>query len=186
MGNLIFSLVGPKHCGKSEIGRKCAGKSGGFFIDVDELIIEQNGRTPRELYTDGVFQEAETRAVCEALARSGESAVPALVAAGGGVIDNEEAFALLRAASRVVYLDVTPDTAWARIEAAQKNGGGLPPFLNTGNPRNSHRKLHTRRAAAYRKAAHHIIAAGDKSIEALCEELRAYMTEQCGSGYGVG
>jgi shikimate kinase len=51
----------------------------------------------------------------------------------------------------VVYLEVSAETAWKRIEQAAFNGGGFPAFLDTENPKESHAALHERRAEAYKK-----------------------------------
>jgi shikimate kinase len=180
MGNLIFSLVGPKHCGKTEIGRRAAEKLSGVFLDLDELTGALSGSTPRELYKESKqrFQEAETASVCKALARSAETAVPAIIAAGGGIIDNREAFSLLKESARLIYLEVSAALSWTRIEAARKNGQGLPPFLDTGDPRKAHEELHERRGKAYKAAADHVILAENKSIEELCRELTTYITHR--------
>ena len=78
-----------------------------------------------------------------------------IIAAGGGLIDNGAALECLKINDiTVIYLEVSADTAWRRIETAP---GGLPPFLDTASPRETHRALHERRAAACRATAQIII-----------------------------
>lgn len=59
MSNII--LLGPKHCGKTSVGKALATLLSCDFIDLDEEITRQTGKTPRELYKEGVeiFQKAE-------------------------------------------------------------------------------------------------------------------------------
>ena len=167
-------LMGPKHAGKTSAGRALAALCSGDFIDLDALIEERSGKSPRTLYTEGpeIFRKAEAGALAVLLAL--ESSGPRITAAGGGIIDNPEAAAMLEktAALLPVYISVSADTAWERISAA----GELPPFLKTpflktGNPRQTHRELHERRAAAYRQFARLAIEAEGKSPDEIAREI---------------
>lgn len=176
----LILLTGPKHAGKTSAGRALAALGGGDFIDLDELVREQTGKSPRALFREGpeVFRRAEAEAL-ESLLRMTEAGGPGssrwirTAAAGGGLIDNPEARSLLAGAPRlwIVYLDLSPETAWERIERTAAETGELPPFLDTADPRGTHFVLHTRRAAEYRKIAHHTVEAGGKSPEQIAGEI---------------
>jgi shikimate kinase len=174
-------LVGPKHSGKTSAGKALASLCSGGFIDLDELAAQQTGKSPRTLYIEGpaVFRKAEAKALAALgaaplaapLAADAESGADTIrvIAAGGGIVDNPEAIALLEKTGRAlpVYLSVSADTAWERISRA----GELPPFLQTGNPRQTHRALHERRGAAYRKLAPIVIEAEGKNPETIAGEI---------------
>jgi shikimate kinase len=173
-------LTGPKHCGKTAVGKVLAqflSKKQPFpceFFDLDELIIERTGKTPRELYIEGqkVFQNEEAGALKALLAAGGESgdgpSARRVIAAGGGIIDNRDAMAdLSKSDALKVYLDISAETAWRRI--ARKSE--LPPFLRTENPQETHRVLHERRAVEYQKLADIIIKTEGKTIEKVAEEI---------------
>jgi shikimate kinase len=170
----IILLTGPKHSGKTSAGRALA-SPGGAFVDLDEFIEERTGKNPRALYREGagVFRKAEAEALRTLLGK--QAAEPAegvlIIAAGGGIIDNAEAAAVIekQAGLVIVYLDVSPETAWERI----RRGGELPPFLDTPHPEETHRQLHRRRAEAYRKLASITIDAGGKSPAVIAAEIRA-------------
>jgi shikimate kinase len=175
----IIFLTGPKHSGKTSVGRVLASLVSGAFVDLDEFITIQTGKSPRTLYQEGsgVFRKAEAEAL-GALLDAGESrtAEPRIIAVGGGLIDNTEALTLLLKAENafMVYLEVSVKTAWDRIvRAAEKDG--LPPFLNTENPRESHRVLHEKRAAAYRKWAPFTVNGEGKSPEEIAGEIRGLL-----------
>jgi shikimate kinase len=178
LGGSVFSLTGPKHCGKSETGKEAAARAGGVFIDLDDLIEEHDGRTPRELYQAGreIFQDAEARSVDRALEKAAQSAGPVFIAAGGGIIDNPGAFTALKNSSYIIYLELSSDAAWERIERAARNGQGIPPFLKGDDPRKVHRELHERRAAAYRKEADFVINAEHKTVPELSKEIKDLMS----------
>jgi shikimate kinase len=96
-----------------------------------------------------------------------------IIAAGGGIIDNPKAMALLKrpGGPLLIYPEVSAETAWARICLSVRAGKGLPPFLDTGTPRETHRQLHDRRAAAYKDCAHLTVAAGEKTPETIGREI---------------
>jgi shikimate kinase len=130
---------------------------GGDFVDVDALIEEREGATVRALYRRGtdVFRKAESLAL-SSITENAETDGVLVIAAGGGIIDNEAAIDTLSEDGRAlfVYLEVSAETAWRRIEEDALNGGGLPAFLDTENPKGTHAALHERRAEAYKKRAH--------------------------------
>ena len=190
-------LTGPKHSGKSSAGKALASIHHGTnnqivwtYIDLDELITQQTGETPRQLYakTPSIFQRAEAEAVSSILMTyPASTACPVsnssnqknnflIIAAGGGIIDNAEALSVLKKFDAViVYLNISADIAWSRIVGSTSTDGKqikeLPPFLQTENPQETHRDLHKRRAAAYRKNADIIIEAEGKTPDQIAAEL---------------
>ncbi|MDR0663877.1 MAG: shikimate kinase [Spirochaetaceae bacterium] len=172
-------LTGPKHSGKTSAGLALRDITGGDFIDVDAFIEEQEGCGVRELYRQGkdVFHEAEARAISLIMDRVKAGTGTAIIAAGGGIIDNEDAVKTLEQDNSVtvVYLEVSAATAWERIERAASNGAGLPAFLDTENPRETHAALYERRAEAYRKKADFTVHAEGKTPRQVAEMIAAYM-----------
>jgi shikimate kinase len=175
-------LIGPKHAGKTSAGKALASLCGGKFTDLDECVETRTGKSARALYREGpgIFRRAEAEALAALLAENAPGTArppaPHVIAAGGGLADNEAALSLLRQpgpyrAPLLVYLDVPAETAWARIGEQAAKTGELPPFLNTENPRETHRRLHERRALLYRKIAGLAVDAGRKDPAALAEEI---------------
>jgi len=165
-------LVGPKHSGKTSAGKALASLLSCGFVDLDELIAQKSGQTPRALYGEGpeIFRKAEAGALA-ALFES-EMAGPSsslVIAAGGGLVDNPDALSVMRRfQAAAVFLDVSVQVAWTRIKAE----GELPPFLKTENPEETHRALHERRSAAYRRLASLTIKADGKSTEEIAREIK--------------
>ena len=195
--------MGPKHSGKTTTGKALASLFSCDFIDIDELILQRTGKSPRQLFSEApaIFQKAEAEALA-ALVDSGGSSVGScncakdtsivnsadnaadgtnitdcadnagakrrVIATGGGIIDNCEALSILKKSGAVmVYLDISAEDAWDRIAA----GGELPPFLRTENPRETHRVLHERRAAAYLQIANIVIKTEGKSPQERATEI---------------
>jgi shikimate kinase len=106
-------LVGFMGAGKSTVGRLLAERTGSPFIDLDEHIESSEGRTVQAIFAeDGEeeFREQEKKAL-QRVAQSGDS----VVACGGGAVMGDENRATLKEAGCVVYLQVTPEEALARI-----------------------------------------------------------------------
>ena len=169
MNRKIF-LIGPKHSGKTSAGKKLASIININFYDLDEVMETETGKSPRELYKEGIekFKVAELNALSGLLKKNENYAA----AAGGGLIDNQQAMALLKNASDVIliYLEVSAGTAWKRIIDTAA-GGELPAFLNKTDPKKSHFAIHERRANLYREAAHLTIVAEGKNPEELSAEI---------------
>ena len=164
----IILITGPKHSGKTMCSRALEKMTGTEAFDLDEILERQTGKTPRVLFNEGaeVFRKAET----EALALALSSVNPQIIAAGGGLIDNPEALALVKGCDHIVtvYLDVSAETAWQRIIA---EGRELPPFLKTENPKETHHHLHKRRAESYKAWANITIDAENKTPEEIAQQI---------------
>jgi shikimate kinase len=191
-------LLGPKHSGKSTIGRELAMLMGSSFVDLDDLIEVRTGKSPRVLYKESpeAFKTAEFLALRSLLScpsarddtvvdASGEKrGIPAVIAAGGGVIDNKGARDVLVTTEGLflVSLETPVETAWARIRAEADRGGELPPFLNTENPVETHRLLHEERTAAYREIAHLNVRAENRASGDMAQEIiKAVFTQLPGT-----
>ncbi|MDR2596449.1 MAG: shikimate kinase [Treponema sp.] len=164
-------LTGPKHSGKTSAGKALALLCSCSFIDIDELILQRTGKSPRQLFNEGadIFQKAETEAT-EAIASAGtdDEQRRRIIAAGGGIIDNPDAVSVLKkSGATIVYLNISAASAWQRISAK----GELPPFLKTENPQETHCSLHERRAAAYLQLANIVIEAEGKTSKKIAAEI---------------
>ena len=171
----LILITGPKHSGKSRTARALAKNTGGEAVDLDGIVEKQTGKRVRALFMEGpeIFRQAEARALAT-LIEPMESNIR-FIAAGGGLVDNPQAMALLSQSKEIIiiYLDVTPETAWKRIQHAAADGE-LPPFLATENPRETHLALHERRAKAYKALAHFMVSAENKSPHEIALEIIEY------------
>jgi shikimate kinase len=168
---MMILLTGPKHAGKTSVGRALAALTGSRFTDLDEFIIERTGKSPRDLYREGGFRQAEAEAFGVLLENAGKGDT-LIVAAGGGFADNAGALALLEGQDvRIVYLEVSAAEAWERIRRTAGAEGELPPFLDTPNPEETHRELHARRAGIYRGLAGITVKAGTGDPETVAASV---------------
>jgi shikimate kinase len=135
-------LVGMMGSGKTTVGRQVAARLGLEFIDSDEVVERETGRTVRAIFE--VEGEAAFRALeADVLANALESPERAVIAAAGGVVLDPESRARLRRAATVVWLRAHPDVLAARV-----NGADHRPLLGD-DPSGVLRRLADERAALY-------------------------------------
>jgi shikimate kinase len=186
--NRIILIIGAKHSGKSLCARALNEIIGGQIVDLDELVEEQTGKTPRELFIEGhiFFKKAEACALASVIQghkfqTEGETLI---IAAGGGIIDNDEAMALISGAKVpsadrqliAVYLEISAEAEWQRIQDTSGDGE-LPPLINTNNPKETHLALHSRRAKAYKAVAGITVLAENKSPEEIAGEISEQLSK---------
>lgn len=171
-----IALIGPMGAGKTEVGRRLAKRLGRPLVDTDELIVERDGRTVSEIFSqesEAGFRSKEVEAVADAAATSG-----AVIATGGGVVLDPRNVEALKSSGKVVYLRASAAVAAARLGA----GEGRP--LLEGTPLGDRiAKLIEDREHLYRGAADHEVdadQAADDVVDALVEIWEAV----CGPRFG--
>jgi len=187
--NKAIVLVGLKHCGKSSVARQLAPFIGKTVIDTDEciarlvtpLLPQPTSDTPLNyadtvrLYFRTFGQEAfkdQEADVCEYLSKN-ERFSKTIIATGGGTMENQRAISSLARNSLVLFLDVPEDVLWTRVSR-----GGIPPFLETENPRESFHQLFVRRRSIAQHIAHCTVATGQEPIEYVVALVLKQIKEQ--------
>ncbi len=142
MENII--LVGIKHCGKSTLGKLLAKKTDATFFDTDDLILKQTGKTCRQIYKEKgeeAFMTSEKKACTYLIKKITAENLKAVIATGGGICNNPEAFNELKNSGKIVFLQVEESVAFKRIMMEARidpDGtlGNLPAFIAKKNPKN--------------------------------------------------
>lgn len=135
-------ITGFMGAGKTTVARTLACLMGCAALDLDDLVAEREGRTPRQLIDEdgeAVFRDAETRALADTLGANDAR----IIATGGGAWTLERNRALVAAHGCLsVWLDAPFELCWERI------GGGddARPFARD---RDKARRLYDERLAAY-------------------------------------
>src|SRR5467141_1531656 len=115
-GGPLVALVGLRGAGKSTIGRALAAKLAVPFFELDALVEEAAG-----LSLPGIFSlhgEAYYRRLArEVLTRFLAETEQGVLATGGGLVLDREAWPLLQRRCRTVWLQATPDDHWQRVLA---------------------------------------------------------------------
>lgn len=96
-------LIGMPGCGKTTVGKALAQALGAEFIDTDEQIVAQDGRTIPQIFEqegEKGFRDLETEAIRRVAARQ-----HAVIATGGGAVLRKENVRLLRQNGRIYFVD---------------------------------------------------------------------------------
>ena len=162
--NSNIVLIGFMGCGKSSIGRRLANRLGHEFIDSDELIVSQAGRSISEIFAEEGEERFRER---ETLSLRGLLETPHIVlATGGGAVLREENRMLLHRIGKVVWLHADAETLFDRASRSRKR-----PLLDVENPRSVFHALLESRMPVYQSAADLQVIASGLSHEQTVEEI---------------
>ncbi|MBI3013759.1 MAG: shikimate kinase [Candidatus Tectomicrobia bacterium] len=165
-------LMGFKGCGKTTVGGPLADALGVPFVDTDRLIEkiyeEKEGPslTCREIFQkrgETFFRDLEREAL-EKVCNLGE----AVIALGGGAIEHPELLARLKQNGLLVYLQVSSEELFRRIESQ-----GLPPFLSPEDPRRAFEELLQKRSSLYEEWADAEVSNGGGPVSEVVSKIAA-------------
>jgi XRE family aerobic/anaerobic benzoate catabolism transcriptional regulator len=169
----IVALVGLRGAGKSTLGPLVARALGWPFVEIDQRIVEASGLTLDqlfELHGEPYYRRLEHEILRSILAREG----PAVVAAGGGVVNDSATWDLLCRRATVVWLRASPEDHWNRVVAQ----GDRRPMADHPGAMEELRALLAARETVYAEAAITIDTAAGKPPE-LAERI-AGLVNGCG------
>ncbi|MBX3468323.1 MAG: helix-turn-helix domain-containing protein [Planctomycetes bacterium] len=110
------ALLGLRGAGKSTLGPRLAAALGIAFVELDDRIEEAAGLSLTELFAlhgEGYYRRLEVQVLSSLLA----AGRPFVVALGGGIVQNDEAFRLARAHCTTVWLRARPEDHMQRVLA---------------------------------------------------------------------
>jgi XRE family transcriptional regulator, aerobic/anaerobic benzoate catabolism transcriptional regulator len=108
------ALLGLRGAGKSTVGKRLATLLGRPFIELDDLVVGAAGVSLSEIFE--LHGEAYYRRLSrETLRRFISDSAPAIVATGGSIVNDREAFHLLDAQTLTVWLRARPEDHWNRV-----------------------------------------------------------------------
>lgn len=165
MKNII--LVGYMGCGKTTVGKNLARTCNLCFLDTDEYIEEQQGRTISEIFatdSESAFRDMETDTLRQMIQNKKEGFV---ISTGGGMVLREENRELLKQLGTVFYLKAMPETVYERVKGDTKR-----PLLQCENPLNRIREMLSQREAAYEASANYIVMVDDKKQQEIAEKIK--------------
>jgi len=159
-------LIGPPGAGKSTVGVALAKELRMQFVDTDQLIEKENGKSITDIFV--VDGEPHFRALEVEALKSVLTLEIAVISLGGGAPISEEAQRVIKSSnSHVVFLDVSLATAAPRV------GFNRDRPLLLGNPRAQWQALSDERRPIYELLADECIKVDDMSVVQVVTEIKA-------------
>lgn len=168
---MVITLIGYRGTGKSTIAAPLASRLGWDWLDADEVIEAEVGKSITDIFEeDGedIFRKHE-RTVMEALLERDKL----IIAAGGGAVLNEQTRMDMRSAGPVIWLIASNDTILLRMNADATTADRRPNLTKDGGRREVEKVL-ALREPLYRECADIIISTEEKDVNTLVDEI---MTE---------
>src|SRR5262249_3660624 len=164
-------LVGFMGAGKTTVGRALARNLNYEFLDLDELIEAETGKSVQAIFAElgeAEFRQLESEAIasCVELKR-------AVIALGGGAYMSAENRAKLRSIGKAVWLDCPLEVCLRRV-----GGDESRPLLGSG-PEMSALLDHRRPGYA---EADYVVATGERSAGQIALEIVRMLASQPRSG----
>ncbi len=166
-------LTGLPGSGKSSVGRSMAALLGWNFIDSDDLLAGQGGVPVGQVLTE--LGEERFRQLESEMLRVAADSEKVVIATGGGVVISAANRELMRERGLTIYLQVSVETAWQRIQQHLQHSGAdvvRPLVVGDDGPQRLHR-LYEARKGWYEEAAAHIDTE-QHTPEMLAQRLVAY------------
>ena len=167
-------------CGKSSVGRELSRLLCCPFMDLDDVIVEREGRSIPEIFaTDGeaAFRQMELQALKDiAGLYTQERGVLAL---GGGTVMTEECREIVQEQTLCIYLKASVDTLVQHLKGQTAGRPMLSGTCHSERPEGAEESLlrqrienlMARRAETYEKTAHIIIETDGISIAGISQEI---------------
>lgn len=140
-------LVGLPGAGKSTVARLVAATLGAPCADLDEQVAALAGKSVSRIFADD--GEAAFRTLEKTLGEQALRGPPAVIATGGGYMEDPGPRSAALAAGLVIYLATSPAVAARRV----RDGAGRP-LLEGLETELRLRELLARREASYLQAPH--------------------------------
>jgi XRE family aerobic/anaerobic benzoate catabolism transcriptional regulator len=146
-GPRVIALLGLRGAGKSTIGQRVAERISVPFVELDTLIERATGMSLAglfELHGAAYYRRVERQALVDFLSERRA----AVLATGGGIVTDEESFAILRRETRTVWLKAKPEDHLARVRAQ----GDLRPMAKHQDALSDLRRILQAREPLYARA----------------------------------
>ncbi|MCS7210463.1 MAG: shikimate kinase [Chloroherpetonaceae bacterium] len=180
--NLIF-LTGFSTAGKSTIGPILANSLGYDFVDIDKAIVEKEKKSVVEIFREK--GEAYFRQLEYELLQRYAQAENLVVALGGGTLENDKSFDIVKESGTIIYLKSEIETLTKRLA----NKDDRPLMKAENGERLSPEELRRRVEQLLlnredRYQSHSVISISTdqypigKTVELLTRQIERYLKEQ--------
>ncbi len=161
-------LIGYRACGKTSVGQLLADRLGWRFVDTDDEVEREAGRSICDIFAgDGepAFRERETRVIARLTAGARQ-----VVSVGGGAVLSADNRRRLQAAGRCIWLTAPAEVLYERIQSDPRSVTQRPALSDLGGLAEVASILNSR-VPLYKSISSHTVDTHGKSVEAVVEAV---------------
>jgi shikimate kinase len=156
--------------GKSSVAALLAEMTGSPFVDLDEVVVKEAGKTIHRIFKeDGEAAFRDWESLCLEKALTSKRTV--VIATGGGAVISAYNREIMKNFGVVINLMVSLPQVLKRLQGAQDR-----PLFSDQNPEEGARRLMMQREPFYAEADIRIDTDG-KSVEDVAAEIMSVLTE---------
>jgi shikimate kinase len=171
--NLV--LIGCRATGKTSVGTRLAAVLGRPFVDLDQVLVREAGRSIADIVAQGGWPEFRRREK-ELVARY-QGLHGQILATGGGVVLDPDNVAALRENGILIWLTADPAAIQARLAQDQPRDANRPSLTGGDTIREVVEVLEAR-APLYQAAAHLSIDTTHNSVAQVVELVLAAVNSE--------
>ena len=166
----VVALVGLRGAGKSTIGKALAKHLGFTFLELDALVEKEANLSLGELFSlhgEPYYKRLAYDVLLKLCARN----EPMVVATGGSIVTDADAWQLLRRRSHTVWLKAKPEDHWKRVLGQ----GDTRPMANRASAMAELRSILSLRSPLYSEAAQTVDTSSvrvSEAVKAIASALR--------------
>lgn len=166
--NLV--LIGYRGTGKTSVGARLAERLHRPFVDLDQVLVREAGRSVADIVSQGGW--AEFRRMEKELVSRYRQGGGQILATGGGVVLDPENVAALKENGILIWLTADPAAIQARLGQDQPKDANRPS-LTGEDPIREVAAVLKDRASFYQAAAQIILDTTDRSVAQVVELVLA-------------
>jgi len=171
--NLV--LIGYRATGKTAVGARLAEMLHRPFVDLDQVLVREAGRSIADIVAQGGWAEFRRREKeLVSRYRQGEGQI---LATGGGVVLDPDNVAALRENGILIWLTADPAAIQARLAQDQPRDANRPS-LTGGDPIGEAAAVLKDRAPCYQAAAQIILDTTHRSVAQVVELVLAALKSE--------
>jgi len=175
--NLV--LIGYRATGKTSVGARLAAILGRPFLDLDQVLVAEAGRSVVEIVAAGGWEDFRRRE--KELAARYRHRRGLVLATGGGVVLDPDNVAALRENGILIWLTADPAVIQARLGQDQPRDANRPSLTGSDTISEVAQVL-KQRYPLYQAAARIIVDTTDRSIDQVVDLVLAALPEEADLG----
>lgn len=173
-------LIGYRCAGKTSVGRDTSRRLGIPFLDTDELVVARCGKGIAEIVMEGGWESF--RDLEKEVMRGLSPCRGAVIAVGGGAIEDAENREIIRRLGLVIWLRTDATVVLQRMKGDEVTPQHRPP-LCPGSMEQQTAEVLRKRVPLYRELADLILDTSAFGIETVATEICDFVRAR---GIGLG